>query len=73
MSYKPKRQGTALTAAERKVAAMIAEDLADKQIADRLGCSQRSVETHAQHIRERLGVRSKIGIAVWVVRQEQRA
>jgi DNA-binding CsgD family transcriptional regulator len=67
MTYRPKPKGTALTAAELRVAALIAQDLADKTIADRLGCAQKTVEVHAQNIRDRLGLRSKIGIAVWWV------
>jgi DNA-binding NarL/FixJ family response regulator len=68
-TYRRKPRGSALSEAEKKVALLIAQDLADKQIADRLGIAEKTVQAHAVAIRCRLGVRSKIGIAVWAVRQ----
>jgi DNA-binding NarL/FixJ family response regulator len=55
-----------LTPRQREVAALIAEGLTNRQIADRLVLSERSVESHVDRIRLRLGVRSRAQVAVWM-------
>jgi DNA-binding NarL/FixJ family response regulator len=48
------------------VAALIANGLTNGQIAAALVVSERTVDTHAEHIRAKLDVRSRAEIAVWV-------
>jgi DNA-binding NarL/FixJ family response regulator len=47
-----------LTPREREVAGLIVEGLSSREIADKLGISERTVETHRSHIRKKLGARS---------------
>ena len=52
-----------LTPSEAKVAAMVADGLSNRQIAERLVLSTRTVESHVSHILAKLGVRSRVDIA----------
>jgi pimeloyl-ACP methyl ester carboxylesterase/DNA-binding CsgD family transcriptional regulator len=54
-----------LTARQLQVAALVAEGLTNKQIAQRLGIEERSAEGHLERIRQRLGVTSRAQIAAW--------
>ena len=47
-----------LTSREREVLALVMKCLPSKQIASRLGITQKTVEVHRQHILEKMGVRS---------------
>jgi predicted ATPase/DNA-binding CsgD family transcriptional regulator len=58
-----------LTARERQVAALIARGLTSREIAAELIVSERTVDAHADHIRSKLGVRSRAEIAAWIARQ----
>jgi class 3 adenylate cyclase len=49
------------------VAVFVAEGLTNRDIADRLVISDRTVETHVEHIRNKLGVRSRAQVAAWTV------
>ena len=60
-------QVTSLTKREREVAAYVAEGLTNRDIADRLVISDRTVESHVEHIRNKLGVRSRAQVATWTV------
>ena len=62
---------TGLTARQTEVAALVAEGLTNRQIADRLGISERSAESHLERIRLRLGFSSRAQVAVWYVAQNQ--
>jgi DNA-binding CsgD family transcriptional regulator len=53
----------ALTPTETKIAAMVAEGLSNRLIAEQLVLSPRTVGTHVSHILAKLGVRSRIDIA----------
>ncbi len=48
-----------LTAREREVAALAARGVSNKDIGARLGLSVRTVETHLQHVYDKLGIRSR--------------
>ncbi|MCT2584360.1 helix-turn-helix transcriptional regulator [Actinophytocola gossypii] len=52
-----------LTPTETKIAAMVAAGLPNRQIAEQLVLSPRTVGTHVSHILAKLGVRSRIDIA----------
>ncbi|WP_017934229.1 alpha/beta fold hydrolase [Nocardioides sp. Iso805N] len=58
---------TGLTARQREVAALVAEGLTNRDVAGRLGISERSVESHLERIRLRLGFRSRAQVAAWHV------
>src|SRR5437660_2042528 len=60
-------QATLLTKRERQVAVLVAEGLTNHDIADRLVISERTAETHVEHIRNKLGVRSRAQVATWTV------
>jgi DNA-binding CsgD family transcriptional regulator/tetratricopeptide (TPR) repeat protein len=55
-----------LTPREREVAAFIARGRTSRQIAAALIITERTATSHVQHIRTKLGVRSRAQIAVWV-------
>jgi pimeloyl-ACP methyl ester carboxylesterase/DNA-binding CsgD family transcriptional regulator len=57
-----------LTAREFQVADLIAEGLTNAAIARSLGVSVRTVDTHVEHVRTKLGVRARSQIAVWARR-----
>jgi non-specific serine/threonine protein kinase len=57
-----------LTRREREVAALMARGLTNGQIATELVVSERTVDTHAEHIRTKLDVRSRAEVAAWVAR-----
>ncbi len=55
----------ALTRREREVAEHLAQGLTNKEIAERLGISQRTVETHVEHILAKLGFSGRAQVAAW--------
>jgi pimeloyl-ACP methyl ester carboxylesterase/DNA-binding CsgD family transcriptional regulator len=54
-----------VTVRQREVAALVTEGLTNREIATRLGISERSAESHVERIRDRLGFRSRAQIAAW--------
>ena len=52
-----------LTPAERDVARLVAEGLANKEIAARLFVSPRTVQTHLTHMYGKLGLTSRVQLA----------
>jgi len=52
-----------LTAAERRVAALVAEGRTNKEVAAALLLGERTVETHLSHVYAKLGVRSRAQLA----------
>jgi len=58
-----------LTFRERQVAAMIADGATDRQIAQRLVVSERTVHAHVRNILSRLGLNSRVQVAAWAVQQ----
>lgn len=63
------RDGTpsVLTAREREVAELVAQGLSNREIATRLVITERTAESHVQHILEKLAVNSRGRIAAWAV------
>jgi pimeloyl-ACP methyl ester carboxylesterase/DNA-binding CsgD family transcriptional regulator len=57
-----------LTGRQLQVAALVAEGLTNRQIAQRLGIEERSAEGHLERIRQRLGVTSRAQVAAWWAR-----
>ena len=62
-----KKRGDLLAPREREVAALIAKGLSKREIATRLTISERTGETHVQHILNKLGAGSRSQIATWAV------
>ena len=56
-----------LTTRERQVALLVARGKSNREIAEDLVLSERTVENHVSHIFSRLGFHSRIQIATWVV------
>ncbi len=54
---------------ELEVAAFVAKGYANRDIAERLFLSPRTVETHIQHLMDKLGVGSRAEIAAWHARE----
>ena len=56
-----------LSPREREVAALVAQGLTNRDIAERLVVSERTAENHVQHVLNRLGLRSRAQVAAWAV------
>jgi pimeloyl-ACP methyl ester carboxylesterase len=54
-----------LTTRQREVAALVADGLTNRAIADRLHITERSAESHIERICNRMGFRSRSQIAAW--------
>ncbi|MER5381969.1 LuxR C-terminal-related transcriptional regulator [Streptomyces sp. NPDC002688] len=54
-----------LTGREFTVAELVAEGLTNRQIGAKLGLSERTVATHLDKVRDKLGLRSRTRIALW--------
>ncbi|MFG3230626.1 ATP-binding protein [Streptomyces antibioticus] len=61
--------GVRLTRREAQVAALVAEGLANQQIADRLVIARRTAEGHVERILSKLGLSNRSQIAAWVAAQ----
>ena len=63
MPRRPKKRARvgweSLTDAERRVAALVATGLTDREIAERFTLSVRTVQTHVAHVRAKLGASSR--------------
>lgn len=57
-----------LTTRERDVAELVAAGLSNREVGARLYLSDRTVEKHLTRIMDKLGVRSRAGVAAWFVR-----
>ena len=54
-----------LTRREQDVAVLVAQGMSNSQIATTLVISIRTVETHVQHIMDKLGCNTRVQIAAW--------
>jgi pimeloyl-ACP methyl ester carboxylesterase/DNA-binding CsgD family transcriptional regulator len=60
---------TTLSRREQEVAGLLARGLSNREIADRLYLSERTVDNHVHHILAKLGFDSRVQIATWVARK----
>ena len=58
---------TALTPREREIVARVAEGMSNRQIAEQLFVSERTVETHVSHVLAKLGANTRTDIATWAL------
>jgi len=63
-----RRSASPLSAREEEVASLVAQALSNRQIADRLVLSERTVETHVHNILAKLNFSTRAEIATWVLR-----
>lgn len=61
-----------LTPREHEIAVLIGEGLSNREIAVRLVISQRTAETHVEHILTKLGFASRAQVASWVTEHPDR-
>jgi DNA-binding NarL/FixJ family response regulator len=52
---------------ELRIIKLLCQELTSKEIADALKINRRTVEHHKEHIQEKMGVQSSVGIAVYAV------
>jgi DNA-binding CsgD family transcriptional regulator len=62
-------QAPRLSAREGEVARLVADGLTNKVIAARLGISERTVESHLERTRRKLGFHHRSEIAAWITRE----
>ncbi len=56
-----------LTAREREIALLVAQELTNRQISERLGTSNRTVDTHVGNILRKLNISSRAGLRTWTI------
>jgi non-specific serine/threonine protein kinase len=66
------RSGTfdGLTAGEREIAALMADRLSNREIAEQLVITVGTVEVHVKHILGKLGFNSRRQVGAWVAHQQ---
>jgi DNA-binding CsgD family transcriptional regulator len=67
---RPTQGWGALTDTEGKIALLVAEGLSNPDIATQLYLSRRTVQTHVSHILAKLGLRSRVELAVRTVSRQ---
>ena len=65
----PAAHADPLTPREREVAALVADGVSNRGIASRLFITERTAQTHVQHILDKLGFTSRTQIAVWTAQR----
>ncbi len=65
----PVRAGASieLSKREREVAQLVAQGMSNREIADRLYLSERTIDNHVHHILDKLGFDSRVQVATWLV------
>ncbi|MFN2465933.1 MAG: response regulator [Candidatus Dormibacteria bacterium] len=67
------RSEEALTPREEEVLGLVGEGMANKQIARRLGISEKTVKAHLTSVFQRIGVDSRTGAALWAQQRSRRS
>jgi len=62
--------GIELSRREREVAQLVARGLSNREIAQRLYLSERTVDNHVHRILDKLGFDSRVQVATWLVKNE---
>ncbi|HJP34111.1 MAG: response regulator transcription factor [Candidatus Latescibacteria bacterium] len=63
------RESTDLSTHERQVLALIAGGLSNRETADRLALSVRTIETHRRHIMDKLDIHSVAGLTKYAIQE----
>jgi DNA-binding NarL/FixJ family response regulator len=58
-----------LSRREREVAELVGSGLTNPEIAEKLFISRRTVESHVDHIKQKLGVPGRHGVIAWAMRE----
>jgi len=66
-SKKIKIDGEVLTPRQLEIVKLLASDMCDKQIADKLGICQSTLDTHKKHLFEKCNVLSKTGLVIKLI------
>jgi len=59
----------ALTRREREIAGLVAQGLTNRQIAEQLVLSVRTVDVHSSNIMRKLGLHSRAQVAAWATKE----
>jgi predicted ATPase/DNA-binding CsgD family transcriptional regulator len=70
-ALEPQPERSPLTRRETEIAELVAAGLTNVDIAQRLVLSRRTVESHIDHIKQKLTLSSRNEIIVWVLRESQ--
>ena len=62
-----------LTSREREIAGLVASGLSNREIAEKLVISKRTVDAHVNHIFAKLGLSSRVQLTLWLRDQVPRA
>lgn len=65
----PAQTASALTARELEVLKLLAEGLANKEVARKLGISIRTAETHREHLSHKLNILTVAGLTKYAIKQ----
>jgi non-specific serine/threonine protein kinase len=68
----PAEPARPLTPREREIAGLVAEGLGNREIAERLFLSKRTVDSHLEHIFTKLAITSRTQLANWVLEKRHR-
>ncbi len=60
-----RRTPSELTSREREIASLVAGGLSNREIADRLFISRRTVDAHVNHIYAKLRISSRVQLTIW--------
>ena len=66
-------EAKSLTRREREIAGLVADGLGNREIAEPLYLSKRTVDSHLEHIFAKLGFSSRTQLAAWVLERRERA
>jgi len=69
----PGTEVRALTRRETEIAGLVADGLGNREIAERLYLSKRTVDSHVEHIFSKLGFSSRTQLAAWVIERRTTA
>jgi DNA-binding CsgD family transcriptional regulator len=69
-THRPRGIEPDLTRREQEVAALVSQGLSNREVAERLVLSPRTVESHVERIMNRLGLNSRTQIAAWLARRQ---
>jgi non-specific serine/threonine protein kinase len=69
---RPAAPARPLTRREKEIAGLVAEGLGNREIAERLFLSKRTVDSHMEHIFAKLGFSSRTQLTNWVLEQPER-